>query len=164
MSLALLATHSLCDRSCVVFNANCRAPHSMYRRRRLTRSCVYQPLGWPTFEEHISAHNSRFGTPKSEQLNQVWCWSRSPSCFKQTTDQYTYGLINQRCVGACIACGPICGSHDSPQRHFLRRGSQHSFHPIFHSSKWPWSRRSFIYFFDIHACWQYFIAQRAVGE
>ena len=28
-----------------LFTRNCRAPHSMYRRRRLTRGCVYQPLG-----------------------------------------------------------------------------------------------------------------------
>ena len=38
---------------------------------QLTRGCVYQPLGGPTFEEHISATYLRFDTPKSEQLNQV---------------------------------------------------------------------------------------------
>ena len=129
MSLALLATDSLCDPQimCVYLRINCRAPHSMYRRRRCgalqsvvsahTWSCVSEAF---TFEEHWSAHNSKI----------------------------MYGLVNQRYVGACIACGPICGSHDSPQRHFLRRGSQHSFHPIFHSTKWRWSRKLFILFAD----------------
>ena len=53
---------------------------------------------------------------------------------KETTEQY--GLVNQRSVGACIACGPICGSQASPHSsHILRRSSQHSFHSIL-SSKW----------------------------
>ena len=64
-----------------LFTHNCRAPHSMYRRHRCgalqsvvsTRTwlCVAETF---TFEEHRIAHNSRFCTLKSEQLNQVWCW------------------------------------------------------------------------------------------
>ena len=61
-----------------LFTHNCRAPHSMYRRRRRgalqsvvsthTWLCVSETF---TFEEHRSAHNSIFGTLKGEQLNQV---------------------------------------------------------------------------------------------
>ena len=64
-----------------LFTHNCRAPHGMYRRRRRgalqsvvsahTWLCVSKTF---TFEEHWSAHNSRLGTLKSEQLNQIWCW------------------------------------------------------------------------------------------
>ena len=60
-----------------LFTHNCRAPHSIYRcHRRGALQSVVSTRTWLcvsetfTFEEHRSAHNSRFRTLKSEQLNQ----------------------------------------------------------------------------------------------
>ena len=76
---------------------------------------------------------SRIAKRHTAKKRHTWTWRAADS---------TACSISGEWKRVCL----ICGSHDGPHCQILRRGSQHSFQPIFHSSIWHWSRNIFFFF------------------